>query len=283
MESFTKVGKLLTYIDENMANSLIKDEKKDDVDSKTKPDLYDKKYSKKVLDHLKDVSISTQKTHLIIKNLFTSDQCDEFVSIAKPLFPKARQGLITDQECDDDHNDSDLDKYNKYKVQNPVRWVNIRGRNDIILNQTLDCFLSVRQWYNTCLRNGIQILDCQTSDDKNDNRNDNLKSKFIASRKNGTFRNPYVFSNLYNGGSDCNDKHGLGYHKDDVDWFSVVILLTEKDDPEIGSIIIKNEQTNNLDKVCLCKGDAVVLAKGVVHCVPTVKRKYDRMSLNVFF
>ena len=199
--------------------------------------------------------------------------------MAKPQFPKARTGLFTNKNDDENNDDDDStdvtssnNSYNAYKISNPVRWVNIRGRNDIILNQNLDCFLCIREWYKKCLRNGVKII-----------QNTDLHSQFIKSRKNGKFREPYVFTNLYNGGQDCNDMHGLGWHKDDVDWFSVVILVSYKDDINIGSLLIKNEETNTIDKICLEQGDAVVLAKGVSHCVPTVKRSHDRMSLNVFF
>ena len=208
--------------------------------------LYNKKYTKQLLDDLKDIQ-QPFKTHLIIKGLLTSKQVKDFIELARPLFPKqAQQGLVAD---------------NKDETKpSPVKWINIRGRNEYkIQNEELHLFLLCRNVYSQCKQHGI---------------------KFIASNANHCksykHRPPYTFTNLYT----ANQYHGLGFHQDDVDLFSIVILLT--DDYGDGVLQIKDNQ-DRIHNLEMNSGDAVILAKGVWHRVPIVKRDHDRISINLFY
>eukprot|EP01083_Nonionella_stella_P060736 158450_1 len=90
------------------------------------------------------------------------------------------------------------------------------------------------------------------------------------------YRSPYVFTNLY----EKDKYHGIGFHKDDVDLFTMVILLT--DDFGDGVLQIKDEK----DTVCkfeMNKGDAVILAKDIYHGVPVMKRDQDRIMIGLHY
>lgn len=74
--------------------------------------------------------------------------------------------------------------------------------------------------------------------------------------------------------------YGLGYHQDDSDYLTVIVLLTN--DKNNGELILKNK--NEIEIKCGCNiGDAIILNKGVYHKVPIVQRQRVRISLNVFF
>lgn len=89
---------------------------------------------------------------------------------------------------------------------------------------------------------------------------------------------PYTFTNKY----DKNKYHGLGYHQDDVKYFSVVIVLTK--DKGNGVLQIKDiHNNNNIINIEMNAGDAIIMPKGVWHQVPIVKRDIDRISINLFY
>ena len=211
--------------------------------------LYNEKYTKQLLNNLKEIE-KPNKTHLIIKNLLKPNEVKEFVELAMPLFPKqAKQGLVEDD---------------KEKTKpSPVKWINIRGRDEyMIQNEELHLFLLFRKIYSRCKQHGIKFIS-------NQDNNKETKNK----RKH---RPPYTFTNLY----DKNQEHGLGFHQDDVDLFSVVILLT--DDYGEGVLQLKDNE-NNIYNLEMDAGDGVILSKGVWHQVPIVKRDHDRISINLFF
>eukprot|EP01084_Bolivina_argentea_P129941 229447_1 len=213
--------------------------------------LYDKKYTKQLLNDLKCIK-SSCKTHLIVKQLLKPEEVKQFVDIAIPLFPKeANQGLVAND------NEKNTTKVTK---PSPVKWINIRGRNEYkIHNEPLHLFLLFRNIYKRCKQHGIKFI---LSDNKNEKQ---LKH-----------RCPYVFTNLYT----KYKLHGLGFHQDDVDLFSVIILLT--DDYGNGVLQLK-DNNNNIHKLEMKAGDAVIVAKGVWHQVPVVKRNHDRISVNMFY
>ena len=212
--------------------------------------LYNEKYTKQLLDDMKEIEAPSQ-THLIIKQLLNQDEVNGFIQLSRPLFPKlAKQGLVESEK------DKDSTK------PSPVKWINIRGRDEyMIQNEALHLFLLFRKIYLRCKQHGVKFISTHS------NNNGNINYKH---------RPPYTFTNLY----EKNGLYGLGFHQDDVDLFSVVILLT--DDYGDGVLQIKDNdgEIHNLE---MSAGDAVILAKGTWHQVPILKRDHDRISINLFY
>lgn len=120
-------------------------------------------------------------------------------------------------------------------------------------------------FYERCYDVGLKFLEKMEGNNKdnknesnNDSNNNNNENASENNKKKYEHRPPYVFTNKYN----ANEKHGLGYHQDDVDHFSVVALFT--DDFGDGALTVKDKKNKEI-KVELSKGDAVVLAKGNIH------------------
>lgn len=74
--------------------------------------LFDDEYTNKLISDLTKIEIPNE-THAIIPNLFKLNEVYNFITLANPVFPPARQGLSTGT------NDTKFEP-------SPVRWINVR-------------------------------------------------------------------------------------------------------------------------------------------------------------
>eukprot|EP01083_Nonionella_stella_P112962 332825_1 len=171
---------------------------------------------------------STRKlpsNHLILRQFLTPKDVNDFLELASPLYPEhAHQGIVDNDKIQETmENDND-----PTDSSSPVKWINIRGRgNHTIYNEVLHLFLLCRGVYSRCKQHGRQFASS------------------IVERKN--YRSPYVFTNLY----EKDKYHGIGFHKDDVDLFTMVILLTDDylhvTQTRIGSLYIRHIKCSNFN------------------------------------
>ena len=194
--------------------------------------------------------------HKILRGFLSQKDVNDFLELALPLyqFVNTKQGIVEKNK-----KQGDIENDNRLSMNaSPVKWINIGGREEYtVYCEILHLCLLCRGIYDQCKQCGMEFV--------------------AESLENGKkYRAPYTFTNLY----EKNKYHGVGLHKDDIDLFSMVIMLT--DDYGDGVLQFK-DQHGKMCKIEMDKGDAVILAKDVYHTVPVMKRDHDRIILGLHY
>merc|ERR1712228_148051 len=201
-----------------------------------------------------DKSRDNRMNHMLIRGFLSDEDVNDFLELALPIYKSviAKQGIVEQNK-----KQGDIENDTQHSMNaSPVKWINIRGREEYtVYCEILHLFLLCRGVYAQCKEYGTKFV-----------------SKSVEKGK--KYRAPYTFTNLY----ERDKYHGVGLHKDDIDLFSMVIMLT--DDYGDGVLQIKDHQ-NKICKIEMNKGDAVILAKDVYHRVPVMKRDYDRIIIGL--
>ena len=206
-----------------------------------------------IFDKADDMEMSNYK---IIRGFLSQKDVNDFLELALPLyqFVHTKQGIVEKNK-----KQGDIENDNQFSMNtSPVKWINIRGIEEYtVYCEILHLFLLCRGIYDQCKQYGTAFV-----------------SETVENGK--KYRAPYTFTNLY----EKDKYHGVGLHKNDIDLFSMVIMLT--DDYGDGVLQIK-DQHGKMCKIEMGKGDAVILAKDVYHTVPVMKRDHDRIILGLHY